>query len=79
MLRLDREPDRNIGGPVEGLENLVAKKATIFSLHTRTRRQFDATIAGITGGTGKVGFLHTGVMPRLADAFQSGPDHISFA
>src|SRR5579863_935785 len=76
--RLDRESDRDIGGTVECLENLVAEQATIFSLRTGPGRQFDAPIAGMAGRTGQVGFLHADVMPRPRAAFQSGPDHISF-
>ena len=52
LLRLDREPDRNIRGTIECLENLAAEQATIFSLHARAGRQFDAAVAGVAGGTG---------------------------
>jgi hypothetical protein len=70
FLRLDREADRNIGRTIEFLEHLVAEQTTILTLGARSRRQLDAPIAGVTGGTGDIGFLHPQSMPRGRNAFQ---------
>jgi hypothetical protein len=79
FLGLHREANRNVGGSVKPLENLVAEHAPIFALRPRTGRQFDAAIAGMTGGARQIGFLHADVMPCLTEAFQPGADHIFFA
>jgi hypothetical protein len=70
LLRLHRESDRNVGGTVELLENLVAEHAPILALGPGTGRQLDAAIAGMTGGAHQIGFFHADVMPRLCSAFQ---------
>jgi hypothetical protein len=69
LLRLNRESDRHIGGAVEFLENLTAEQASILPLDARTGRQLDAAVAGMTGWTGEVGFLHLRNYAALAFGF----------
>ena len=54
LFRLNRETDRDIGGTVEGLEHLIAKQAAILTPGARPGGQLNATIAGVTDGTGQV-------------------------
>jgi hypothetical protein len=77
FLGLHREANRNVGGSVKPLKNLVAEHAPIFALRPRTGRQFDAAIAGMTGRARQIGFLHADVMPCLREPFQ--PERITFS
>jgi hypothetical protein len=54
LCRLNRKPDRDVGGTVELLENLVAKQATILASDAGPGSQLDAAIASVTGGTGEI-------------------------
>jgi hypothetical protein len=78
LFRLNREADRDFGGTVKHLDQLVAKQAMILALGAGPGRQFDSAIAGVALGAGDVGFFHFETMPRVRTAFQPGTDHILF-
>ena len=54
LCRLNREADRDVGRPVELLEHLVAKQATILAGDAGPGSQLDAAIASVTGRTGEI-------------------------
>ena len=54
FFRLHGQADRNVGGTVEGLEDLAAKQAAIFAPGATLRRQLDTPIAGMANRTREI-------------------------
>lgn len=56
--RLHREADRNLGRPVEHLEDVIAQQTTKFAGGSLAAGEFNAPIAGTAIRTDDIGLFH---------------------